>query len=269
MTGMRTFAIATFAALALAGSAYAAYPGTYAQPDSYGLVSGSTRFTVSQNGASTHIDALNVHSLALRRSANVDGKYGVPTMIPANVRLGMFRDGTSFVLQSVANQSQTSFVVVRTSDLSVLRTISLKGSFSFDALSPDGTRLYLIQHTSDDFQHYVVRAYDLTENTLLPGRIADKTQRGWVMRGWPVSRVATANGRWVYTLYTNPSGFPFVHALDTVKGVAHCVGIAWKGSQDELTSYRLRVAGNRLLVLAGSGAVYRSIDRTTWSVRLR
>jgi hypothetical protein len=266
---MRSFVVATVAALALAGSAYAAYPGTYAQAESDGLVSGSTRFTVSPNGSSTHIEALNRHDLALRRSANVDGKYGVPTMIPANVRLGMFRDGKRFVLQSVANRSRTSFVVVRTADLSVARTISLEGSFSFDALSPDGTRLYLIQHTSDDFQHYVVRAYDLTENALLPGRIADKAQRGWVMRGRPVSRVATANRRWVYTLYTDPSGFPFVHALDTVKGVAHCVGIAWRGSQDELTSYRLRVAGNHLLVLAGSGMVYRSIDRTTWAVRLR
>jgi hypothetical protein len=264
---MRSLAIATFAALALAGSAYAAYPGTYAQTDSFGLLTGSTRFTVSPSGGETHIAAVNAHTFAVRRSANLTGSYGVPTMIPANVRLGMFRDGSRFVLQSSANQSKTSFVVVRTADLSVAQTISLDGSFSFDALSPDGTRLYLIQHTSDDFQHYIVRAYDLTENLLMPGRIADKTQQGWVMRGWPVSRATAANGRWVYTLYTNPTGFPFVHALDTVDGVAHCVGIAWNGSQDGLSSYRLRVSGNRLLVRGPSGAVYRSIDRTTWAVR--
>lgn len=266
---MRSLALATFAALALAGSAYAAYPGTYAQLDSPGLVTGSTRFTVSPVGLDTQIRAVNVHTLALRHTGIVTGQYGVPTMIPANVPLGMFRDGSSFVLQSAANQKRTSFAIVRTADLSVTRTIELNGSYSFDALSPDGSRLYLIQHTSDDFQHYIVRAYDLTEGVLMPGRIADKAQAGWVMQGYPVSRVATANGRWVYTLYTNPAGVPFVHALDTVKGVAHCVGIAWKGSQNPLSSYRLQVAGNRLLVRDAVGHVYRSIDRTTWAVRLR
>ena len=266
---MRSLAIAMFAALALAAPALAVYPGTYAQIDSYGLVAGATRFTVSPAGIDTRIEAVDSHTFALRRSATVGGRYGVPTMIPANVRLGMFRDGTRFVLQSTANHSRTSFVVVRTSDLSIARTIVLDGSFAFDALSPDGARLYLIQHTSGDFQHYIVRAYDLTEDVLLPGRIADRTQQGWVMRGWPVSRVATANGRWVYTLYTNPAGFPFVHALDTVAGVAHCVGIAWQGSQDELNSYRLKVVGNRLLVRDAGGRVYRTIDRTTWAVRLR
>jgi hypothetical protein len=266
---MRSLTIALLAALAVAAPAYAAYPGTYAQTDGVGLVTGSTRFTVSRAGAGTRIDATDVHTLAVDRSATVAGSYGVPTLIPANVRLGMFRDGTSFVLQSTANQKTTTFVVIRSSDLAVVRTISLGGSFAFDALSPDASRLYLIEHRSDDFQHYVVRAYDLTEGALLPGRIADKTQKGWVMRGWPVSRVSTGSGRWVYTLYTNPTGFPFVHALDTVDGVAHCVGLAWKGSQDSLTSYRLRVSGNRLLVRDAIGHVYRSIDRTTWAVGLR
>ena len=266
---MRSLAVAILAALSVAAPAFAAYPGTYAQRDSFGLVSGSTRFTTSPAGTGTHLQALNARTFAVRRSATITGSFGVPTLIPANVRLGMFRDGSSFVLQSTANQSRTSFAIVRTSDLSVAKTIELDGSFAFDALSPDGTRLYLIQHTSDDFQHYVVRAYDLPGGALLPGRIADKSQRGWVMQGWPAARVTTANGRWVYTLYSNPAGFPFVHALDTVKGVAHCVGVAWKGSQDELNSYRLQVVGNRLLVLQASGAVYRTIDRTTWAVRLR
>jgi hypothetical protein len=60
-----------------------------------------------------------------------------------------------------------------------------------------------------------------------------------------------------------------VHALDTVRGVAHCVGFAWQGNQDELLGYRLRVEGNRLLVLRPAGSVYRSIDRTSWKVSLK
>src|SRR6266852_7348844 len=110
--------------------------------------------------------------------------------------------------------------------------------------------LYLIQHSStQDIQHYVVRAYDLNAHKLLPGRIADKTQKSWVMQGWAVSRVTSASGRWVYTLYANPGGYPFIHALDTVKGVAHCVGIAWASSdQGALLDFKLTVKGRKLMV---------------------
>jgi len=51
--------------------------------------------------------------------------------------------------------------------------------------------------------------------------------------------------------------------------VAHCVGIGWKGSQDPLFSYRLRLKGNNLLVLQNNATVYRVINRTTWAVHKR
>jgi hypothetical protein len=60
-----------------------------------------------------------------------------------------------------------------------------------------------------------------------------------------------------------------VHALDTVRGVAHCVGMAWTGSQNPLYHYRLEIDGSRLRVLRGDGSIYRTIDRATWAVSLR
>ena len=60
---------------------------------------------------------------------------------------------------------------------------------------------------------------------------ADKAQAGWVMEGSPMTRATSADGRWVYTLYSRPGGYPFVHALDTVNGVAHCIGLPWRGDQ--------------------------------------
>lgn len=267
---MTRLALVVLAALAVAAPVYAAYPGTYAQQQrGAGVVHGGVEFDATKWGTDTKLAALNRHTFRTLRETTIKGSFGVPTLIPVNERLGMFRDGTRFVLQSTANQSRTSFVVVRARDLKVLQRIDLKGSFAFDALAPDGSRLYLIQHTTQDFGHYIVRAYDLGEQQLLPGRIADKAQQSWVMQGWPVSRRATFDGRWVYTLYTNPAGFPFVHALDTMKGVAHCVGVAWQGSQDELATYRLAIDGNRLLVRRPDGTTYRSIDRTTWAVSLR
>ena len=36
------------------------------------------------------------------------------------------------------------------------------------------------------------------------------------MAGYPVARATGPGGRWVYTLYRQPTNYPFVHALDTV-----------------------------------------------------
>ena len=254
MTILRGSLVAA-AALALASAAYGAYPGTYAQQGALGSI------LVTSSGGGTAVSR-GTQSVAL------DGAYGIPTLITAGTQLGLSHDRSLLVLQSM-NQRRTSFAVLRVRDLRLVQTITLKGSFAFDALSPDARRLYLIEHRSADLQHYVVRAYDLRAQRLLPGRIADKTQASWVMQGWPTSRFATADGRWVYTLYTNPDGYPFIHALDTVRGVAHCVGMAWTGSQNPLYHYRLAVSSSRLLVLRGDGSVYRTINRTTWAVSLR
>jgi hypothetical protein len=254
MTIFRASLVAA-AALALASAAYGAYPGTYAQLGSLGAIG------VTTTGADTSVSRG-------ASSVVVHGEYGIPTLITTGTQLGLSHDRSLLVLQSMS-QKHSSFVVLRTRDLRVTQTISLQGSFAFDALSPDARTLYLIEHRSADLQHYVVRAYDLATHALRPGRIADKTQKSWVMQGWPASRVATFDGRWVYTLYTNPGGFPFIHALDTMRGVAHCVGIGWEGDQNPLYHYRLGINGSKLLVMRGDGSVYRTINRTTWAVSLR
>jgi hypothetical protein len=255
MNTLRLLLVAS-AALVLVSAAHAAYPGTYAQGGVVGAVS------VSPSRTDTVLTAGE-------RTMTLDGAFGIPTMITSNTPLGLSPNSSQLVLQSIANQHRTQFVVVRTRDLHVTQTIDLAGSYAFDALSPNGNRLYLIQHRSADLEHYIVRAYDLGAGRLLAGRIADKTQRSWVMQGYPASRAVTSSGRWVYTLYSNPGGFPFVHALDTVKGVAHCVGIAWSGDQNPLYRYRLAIDGNRLLVRRPDASVYRAIDRTTWAVQAR
>jgi hypothetical protein len=120
----------------------------------------------------------------------------------------------------------------------------------------------------NDVSRYVVRAYDLGRGRLLPGRIADRTQRGWVMQGMPVSRATSEGGRWVYTLYTNPGGYPFVHALDTVRSQAHCIGVPWKGKQDAVWKLRLRLAdsGRTLRLDRASGRPYLTIATGTWRI---
>jgi hypothetical protein len=127
--------------------------------------------------------------------------------------------------------------------------------------------MYLVQYTTSatgDYAHYVVRAYDLRTKRLLPGRVADRTQKSWVMNGYPMTRVTSADGRWVYTLYQNGGdGYPFVHALDTVRGVAHCIGLPMTNGVYNL---ELALHGSTLAVHWRSGRPWYTIDTSTWRV---
>ena len=170
---------------------------------------GSLRYVALKSGEDTTLRAVRTSDGSVAMSQAIAGSFGVPMLTSGGPGGGLFRDGSTFVLQSTGYAANTTFQLVRAGDLALGDTIALKGTFAFDALSPDGSKLYLIQHTSvNDLQHYVVRAYDLGTHTLLPGKIADKTQKGWVMQGFPVARATTADGRWAYTMYWNPNGVP-------------------------------------------------------------
>jgi len=198
--------------------------------------------------------------------AELDGAFGIPMVTPSTTG-GLSHDGRTLILQEVALAAPTQFVVVDARTLRERDRFILDGIYSFDALSPDGSMLYLVQRVdARDYSRYVVRAYDLVHRRLLDGRIADRTQKGWVMHGEPVSRGTTPDGRWVYTLYTNPGGYPFVHALDTVRGVAHCVGIAWPQGKDQgpLWNLVLEPHGQTIDLRWRSGRPFYRIDAKTW-----
>ena len=259
-------------ALAVAQAAFAGYPSPMAQQGGLGVVSpdGSTRFVALDAGGNTVLAKINTADGSLLTSRSMRGSFGIPVLVYGQAGDGIPRDGSFVVLQSTGVSSTTNLRIVRTRNLAVRDSITLKGAFAYDALSPDGATLYLIQHSSaDDLQHYVVRAYDLAAHRLLPGRIADKTQKGWVMQGFPMTRTTSVDGRWVFTLYQNPGGYPFVHALDTVRAVAHCVGLPWKATdQSSLSQIALSLHGRTLAVHWKSGKPWLNVNTTTWRLRV-
>jgi len=264
----RSLVLVLFAAFLLAAPASAGYPTTVAVQGGQGIADGQLRYAAAKAGSGTRVSVVDAG--AVLRSATVDGAFGIATLGIHDTGIGLFRDRSAIVLQSMTRPGTTTFRIVKTADLSVADTFTLKGIFAFDALSPDGSTLYLVEHRSaEDVEHYIVRAYDLARHELRPGRIADKAQKTWVMRGYAVARATTADGRWVYTMYANPSGFPFVHALDTVRGVAHCVGFNFQGDQSRLLDFRLGIKKNTLVIRQNDLSAYRLIDRTTWAVRRR
>jgi hypothetical protein len=249
--------------------------GSPAPPAADGVLApgGKTRYLAVNDRGRTVVEQIQVAGVRLLRTTSLHGVWVVPGVALDGTPGGLSSDGKTLVLaplSRLAYPKWSDFQVVRTRDLTPVQRVRLRGSFSYDALSPDGSRLYLIQHLKDpNLTRYVVRAYDLARGRLLPGRIADRAQRGWVMAGWPVTRATSADGRWAYTLYARPGGTPFVHALDTARGVAHCVGVPWRGAdQNALWGVRLSVrdGGRTLSLHFRSGREYLSIARGAWRI---
>ena len=62
----------------------------------------------------------------------------------------------------IFGEAPSKFLVVDTRRMKAVRTIVLHGTFTFDALSPNASKMYLIQYASvGDLSHYIVRAYDM------------------------------------------------------------------------------------------------------------
>jgi hypothetical protein len=210
------------------------------------------------------LEKIATHGGSVAASVPLLGSYGIP-LVTYTRSDGLSADGRTLVLADVVYSyphTRSAFAFVNPRTLQVRDVVSLRGDFAFDAVSPEGRLLYLIQHR--DQLHYVVRAYDTTRGRLLPGRIADREQKSWLMQGYPVDRVASADGRFVYTLYDNPGGYPFVHALDTVRASARCVGLPWRRGGVYNLRLALRDGGKRLAVRWRSGRRWLVADTTTW-----
>ena len=256
-------------------------PAAFAGGPSPGVVSGgsgvigpggATRYVTVLAGPRTALEAVRVRDGRVVRFGSFPGRFAIPLTTYSGSTGGVSADGLTVVLadasrQSAPLRSSTSFLAVFTKTFETRATITLQGDFAFDALSPDGKTLYLIQHLSPtDTSRYVVRAYDVDNGILLSGSIADKSQRGWVMAGAPVARATGPGGRWVYTLYQRTGGTPFVHALDTMTGVAHCTGIPWTGDQAAIWNLRLSLGrgGHTLAIHWRNGDRFMLMDTRSW-----
>jgi hypothetical protein len=59
------------------------------------------------------------------------------------------------------------------------------------------------------------------------------------MRGYPITRASSPDGRWAYTLYDGAGKHPFVHALDTQGRTAACIDLDGLAGRDDLYELRL------------------------------
>ena len=235
---------------------------------------GHVRYTAATAHGTTTVRAVKGgHVVA---SVRLDGAYGIPAVTSTGLAGGLSPDGRLLVLAEAASyaglREQSRFVLLSAGTLEPVTAIVLPGEFGFDAISPSRDTLYLTQHvSSQDLVRYVVRAYDLQAQRLLPGAIVDKRETDEAMRGYPVARATSARGAWVYTLYNRSTsgGLPFVHALDTAGRSAFCIDLPRWPNGANIWDARLAVArdGRQLVVRVPGLPTVATIDTKTFEVR--
>ncbi len=184
----------------------------------------------------------------LLRAARLAGRFVVPVVAIDGSTAGLSADGRTLVLtwpRTAFLQRTTRLAIIDARILKVRRLILLRGDFGFDAISPDGAWIYLIQYVSQsDPGRYRVRALSTGTGQLLGREIIDPHDRGEKMAGTPIARVSSPDGRWAYTLYGG-GGDPFVHALDTAHLRARCIDLPGFAAGTDIFSARLTLIASR------------------------
>jgi hypothetical protein len=201
--------------------------------DNVGVTNPETPYRYSAVAAGGETVALQIAkgTADIRTTARLRGEYGVPLVAYDGTASGLSADGERLILWNPRRtfpRETTEFALLDTSGMKVLERITLRGDYSFDALSPDGTTLYLIRYTDTrDPTAYEVRAYDLERRRLRPEPIVDEDVAPVTMGGLPQTRATSPDGRWEYTLYSSVRRHhpPFIHALDTKTGDAACINL--------------------------------------------
>jgi hypothetical protein len=210
---------------------------------------------------STVLAQMDTTSGQVLNSRLLPTRWSVPLVAYDLSTSGLSADGRTLVLIEPRRgfpRKNTTFTVIAAKTLRTRDTFTLQSDFSFDALSPDGRWLYLVEYVAaqDPFR-YLVRLYDLQTHRLRPEPIIDPREVGDVMSGMPLTRSYSPNGRFAYTLYDGAGEHPFIHALDTVEKSARCIDLHGLMGFQRLQELKLDVSpdGGTLAVALGGEPV--------------
>jgi hypothetical protein len=226
------------------------------------------RYDAVDAGQSTVVEQLSRTGPVLS-SVRIPGHYGIPGVDYNGATTGLSADGGTLVVAPLfGNETPrtTQLIVLNAPHLTVRARIALRGWFTVDAISPTAHFLYLIQYPSSDITKYKVRAYDLAQHRLLAAPIVDPRERHEPMTGFAVTRAASRDGRWDYTLYIRPGDVPFIHALDTVALRAVCIDLP-SVKPDDIGNATLHLGpGGSVLSIQALGRTQATVDTATYKV---
>jgi hypothetical protein len=245
-------------------------PGTIsADPDGLTVPGSPDRYVQLLAHGTTVIARVDQDGGEVVRSRPFEDELSIPTVGYDGTPGGLSADGNTLVLLPAQQSStKTRFVILDAKSLGVRDRVELPGRFSFDAISPDGARMYLIEYLSRiDPTRYAVRRYDLSSGRLLRAPVVDPDEPPGEMQGTAVTRVNSPDGRWAYTLYDGDE-YPFIHALDTAEGRAVCIDLESIADYRRRDSLHLTIGagGSELTVLDHKRTPRAVVDTQTFAV---
>jgi hypothetical protein len=210
----------------------------YELPDGVPNKTWSRLVGASTDGATTLVRNLVVQPGFGGESLTVPGAWRLPTIGSDPAAVGVSEDGKTIVLvedgavTSASAPTTSRFAIVRASLDAAPRIVQLTGEFEYDALAPDGSILYVVEHLAGPPDgHYQVRMIDVASGKLLPEVVADKTADSEAMAGYPIAQLREPGGM-VFTLYRGPE-HPFIHALQSAEHWAVCIDLPAVGAADD------------------------------------
>jgi hypothetical protein len=235
-----------------------------------GVATADVRYVTIPAGRSTVVARVRSAGGEVVASRLLPGTFTIPAVAYDGSASGLSANGRTLALiepRVSFPRAVTRLLILDTRQLRPLRLVRLRGDFSFDAISPRGSLMYLIEYLSPtDPTRYLVRAFDLRAERLLNKPVVDPREPGEKMRGIPLSRVTSADGRWAYTLYDGAGKTPFIHALDTSTRTARCIDLdALTGG--DLSRLRLRLDGRgTALTIARTGRPLAEVDTRSFQL---
>jgi len=228
--------------------------------------------------ALTIIERIDMSDGAIDRWWRLRGSYAIPAVAYDGSAGGLSADGRTLTLIHFARTYPPPLARLAILDTDVylrhprragqhrprqaIRYLNLGGYFYFQAISPNGSKVYLRHYrthdrgsrhdrASDDFDLWTL---DTRTGGLAPRPLAVSND-GRALSGLPISGASSANGRWTYALYDGDLRLPFLLALDTVSGRLIRVDLAGLERLTDdpfLLKLRLEDGGRQLAVYSRS-----------------
>lgn len=209
----------------------------------------SRLYALSHPQKKTTLQALDTHTGGTVSQISFDGWFDLPAANMIGQTGGLSPNGQWLVMERFSEPGNTNFMLATTSFTQRPRLITLPGSFSFDAISNDGRRLYLIESLAPKRPGYQVRLYNVEAGSLDPHIVVDKRETG-PMSGSRVSGIFDRQGHWQYSLYVNQAGGPFIHALNLEGNFAWCIDLPAGGTQPEQMMWSLSLNADGTALIA-------------------
>ena len=119
-------------------------------------------------GKGTVIEKIRVDGGSIKRYRNLEGQWALPAVTIVGEAGGLSADGDTVVLikprYRLRQRRRHPPAGARHGRSSTRRLIELNGDYSFDAMSPDGESLYLVEYPDPPRPlDYRVRRYDIAD----------------------------------------------------------------------------------------------------------